>query len=60
MSDTTEGSKGPKIRVFLRTGQKPDPEAPMIGFVRWKLMMATVEPGVQEEAGQAEPVERTP
>jgi hypothetical protein len=27
----------PKIRVVLTTGQKPDPEAPLLSFLRWKL-----------------------
>jgi hypothetical protein len=58
MSDTTEASKGPKIRVFLKTGQKLDREAPMIGFVRLKIIPLQTEPGVQEDEGHAEPVKR--
>lgn len=50
----------PKITVTLRTDHV-ETEAPMLGFVRSKLVpLPAVEPGGQEDEGQAEPVKRTP
>jgi hypothetical protein len=59
MSDTT---KVPKIRVHLRT-DAGDTEAPMLGFVRWKLVPLPVEvAGAEHEQdeGPPEPSTRTP
>lgn len=62
MPDTTQA---PKIRIVLKTGQKPDPEPPMLRFLRWKLVplpadLPAVEPDVHEEPGHGASSTRTP
>jgi hypothetical protein len=56
----TEPQK-PKIRISLKTDQKPERETRMLHFVRWKLVppeTAVVEP--EEDPGPAGPLKRTP
>jgi hypothetical protein len=50
MSDMIET---PKIRVFLKTGQKSEADAQMLGLIRWKLVPH--EPRVSErDASEAD------